>query len=591
MINGKCRLAADKLLVSGTIIFALGLNLPSAYIPWFLTSWVVVLLFYAICFFEGIKFDTYESQGYLLLIAFYLWSGITLTYTSDFEQGINLLERRLSLFLVPLILLLFNSTTKKRKWFLLSFIAGNLIAIVWCLGIYLLDGVWGTSDYRIFRFHSVISEFKHYNYIGLNLSLGLLFSAYLLKDKKLQYQISIFGLLSFIYVLFIYMTQSRASLIILSFISGFILIRFLLIKCGNKLIKIGLVLLFSILVLGIVRVSPVFQSLDLSVLKIADIDHERAILWEQALNKIKESPLLGYGVGDSLLLLDEFNNPANSHNQLLGFLLEGGFISLFLFFSAWAFHLFAIRREKISWYALAIYIVFFTFLLIESTFERIANIGLFVFVLFIFFKTSESEQKDTLKIRPVILSLSAIFLLLGVTYYCTYRDVIYNPEDPSTYATVNHDEIPFYKLPGTIVETDTVDFCGYKLDHRSFVNSWGGNAFSYTKIGDLRLKPGFLLKASVYCYVSPDFNGDWVRISSEGENVDFKYTSYYNLQHKGTWQKLQLESDSIGVEAIDAQIYLFFAKNRAKSFNDLKGYVIFGLPLYNSSPIKTINGN
>ncbi len=153
----------------------------------------------------------------------------------------------------------------------------------------------------------------------------------------------------------------------------------------------------------------------------------------------------------------------------------------------------------------------------------------------------------------------------------------YDPNDPqSGWGTRKHHVI--YPLKGTGVEIVPENAKGYLMDSTCNANTWNGNAYSYTKFTNLKLKENEKFKASVYCYVSEDFDGAYARIKSEGSSYDHdKINDFYDLEKKGTWQKLKINPKC---KAGEVPIYLYFAKYGVTDFSTLKGYVIFAYPQY-----------
>ena len=157
-----------------------------------------------------------------------------------------------------------------------------------------------------------------------------------------------------------------------------------------------------------------------------------------------------------------------------------------------------------------------------------------------------------------------------------------DPKDPDTYGFRIHKTIPLeinsdYNIP--------VDTKGYLMDSTCNASTWNGNAYSYTIIGDDIVSDGDTIKSCVLCYVSSDFDGTWVRLSSEG-TTNGKKASYYNLRKKGTWQKLSL---NVGCDQGKAPVYLYFSKFGVTSFKKLEGYVVFAYPEYRKISYSAIN--
>ena len=158
-----------------------------------------------------------------------------------------------------------------------------------------------------------------------------------------------------------------------------------------------------------------------------------------------------------------------------------------------------------------------------------------------------------------------------------------NPIDPDSGWGTGVKSLVF-PLTGENVEIVPKNAIGYKLDKLCDFSSWNNNAYYYTNIQCLyRGKPivshdGYY-SASVYCFVSSDFNGNWVRISAEGK-IDGRKIQEYDLIKKGRWQRLQIEfkCDS-GVPPV----FLFWSKYGVTNFKDLKGYIVFAYPQYFST--------
>lgn len=117
------------------------------------------------------------------------------------------------------------------------------------------------------------------------------------------------------------------------------------------------------------------------------------------------------------------------------------------------------------------------------------------------------------------------------------------------------------------------DAVGAKVDKTVGATFWRGNAYYFSKLFDGKIEHGKRYAASLYCYVSSDFNGDWVRINSsppKGLTV-----AYYDMKNKGTWQKLQT---SFYGDSINYTTYFYFCKEKSTTLDSLNGYVIFAYP-------------
>ena len=142
-----------------------------------------------------------------------------------------------------------------------------------------------------------------------------------------------------------------------------------------------------------------------------------------------------------------------------------------------------------------------------------------------------------------------------------------------------HEEV--FPLTGENVGIIPEGTVGYKIDKRSDADTWNGNAYSYTSIerlykGDTAGMTTASFRASVYCFVSNDFNGSWVAIAAEGNSVGEKKKNY-DPGLRNQWQKLDINfSSRRGIPPA----YLYVVKEGTTDFESLNGYVIFAYPEY-----------
>ncbi len=164
-------------------------------------------------------------------------------------------------------------------------------------------------------------------------------------------------------------------------------------------------------------------------------------------------------------------------------------------------------------------------------------------------------------------------------FYTKFWSPVFSPIDPdSGWGTRIHRTI--YPLEGENVEIVPSDVKGYLMDSTCNADTWGGNAFSYTNslFSINNIKDNDTVEVSVFCYVSDDFNGDWVRIDLINNDSIWKGINYYNLREKGRWQKLKISEICNKGEF---SLYLYFCKLGVQDFSTLKGYVIFAYPQIN----------
>jgi hypothetical protein len=136
------------------------------------------------------------------------------------------------------------------------------------------------------------------------------------------------------------------------------------------------------------------------------------------------------------------------------------------------------------------------------------------------------------------------------------------------------------RLSGENVDIVPKGSVGYKMDKTCDASAWNNNAYSYTNISclykDGPLERNEFYHASVYCFVSKDFDGSWAHISTEGE-VSGKTIQEYDMSRKGVWQKISITFRNAGNIS---PVYLYWAKNGVSNFSNLRGSIIFSYPEY-----------
>lgn len=167
-----------------------------------------------------------------------------------------------------------------------------------------------------------------------------------------------------------------------------------------------------------------------------------------------------------------------------------------------------------------------------------------------------------------------------------YRIIAIDPKNPDSGWGTGNGTLA-NTLPGKNAEIVPGKSIGYKMDKSCDFETWSNNAYSYTYISNLFqfdsiASTDTIVYASVYCFVSGDFNGSWVVISDE-DAINGKNCHAYDLNKKNTWQKLQIEfefkSKSVPNSKVKIpEVYLYWSKSGVTDFSSLKGYLIFAYP-------------
>jgi hypothetical protein len=115
---------------------------------------------------------------------------------------------------------------------------------------------------------------------------------------------------------------------------------------------------------------------------------------------------------------------------------------------------------------------------------------------------------------------------------------------------------------------------GAKIDKKANYIAIKGNAYYYSRLFEANMKQGKRYVVSLFCYASPEFNGDILKIATNGK-VKGIITSNYDLSQRGKWQKLET---SIFADSGKFSTDLYMVKTKANTFDSLNGFVVFAYP-------------
>jgi O-antigen ligase len=536
---------------------------------------------------NGIKIQgsRQRNAGIIVFILFSLAGLASLLYSEEPHRGLQLFARRIVILLVPLFLL-FTSTQRMKKKMLLSFILGNYAFILFLIASFLLsyfssDQISLVSDKRLL-FKEMLIRYKHPSYLGLNLSLCLISIAYLVKEVQ-GYRAHIWlGASVLTGFLVVYLSYARMGFLVYSITTFYVY--FMILYRQNKIITwiatTTVIAAFCLIaIMNNSKFTSILQSGDVAQANQADFIgySHRISIWEKAVELIFKRPVLGYGLGNTVNTLNwSFEGSKyNAHNQFLELLLDGGFLSLLLFLGPLLSLALWWTPPPRRWFSMGVMGIIFLMMLTESILSRIAGIS--SFALFLLILSGEENGVDrTVKFLPLpavsFTLMTGMLFSLGVVLFASS----FNPANPKTFGDRVSKIVSYKDLPGEIPRSLPEETKGYLLDRETNASSWDGNAYAYTSFHEFNSTGNEVSKASVYCYVSENFNGNWVRLSAEGPETDNR-TSFYNLEQKGTWQKLEIQP-----EPVEGYIFfmLYMAKYNDESFDSLDGYVIFANPRF-----------
>lgn len=299
------------------------------------------------------------SLPIIALPVFYLFILICSIYSINFAQAQKEIVRFLSFLIYPLI---FSSVIpfnfKERRKIILFFITCLIVFFLVCLrtAIYRQIIFWGEGGhfnwYFFYRYDFLEVFNQHPTYVSLFTLLALCFLHFLPEKEMIIKNSFTNGLLSVVLIFSIILYGSRIGYILMMLLGVIYLIR--LIKC-KKIKELSFVLItFLILLITAWNIPIVKERIlftagenydykynDKKKVNLGTEEQGRLLMWKDALELIKEKPLLGYGTGASRqVLLEKYEEKGhniflegryNAHNTYLELLLWGGVVLLVIY--------------------------------------------------------------------------------------------------------------------------------------------------------------------------------------------------------------------------------------------------------------------
>ena len=379
------------------LLLPLGINLPT---PFFVISIVLGIVNIV----KSRKKFVLDNKILLLFPLYFVIMLCSLAYTDNISDGLNILQRSLTLLLFPVVFLFVKedaSTVKKLFDFLLfglimSFFVNFSIAVYNSISVVKGGFFLEVSIDDLTTFFNALMDGWNY-FIGdefsklinpsyLSLYILLVLSYYLKNslDTRLRTCIVI------VLFLYLFLLASIAAYMILILIS-----LILIFNISDKSRKHTMVIMFvlgTIVFLNNPRVLDFYSKVkDMSnTTEYANSTSEKARLlsWDASIKLIEEAPLLGYGIGDANDVLIEkykelgytynYKNKYNAHNQFLQTLLQTGVLGLGVLVSV--FILLAIRMKR-SRNEFSVFLILFISLVFESMLVRFNGIVFFSIIM------------------------------------------------------------------------------------------------------------------------------------------------------------------------------------------------------------------
>jgi O-antigen ligase len=362
---------------------------------------VVALFFIIIVLFSRKKRKLEVNYLFLLNASLFVIYFFSLTYSVNFKEGISKLETTLSLFIFSIGFLLLsgnkkavNNIVEYGNIFKYTFIASSFFLSILIFILSFNYGNYITQKINLSRFVYDLGEGflwmrDHPIYLSIYLSISLFLIAEIFNQSKRKHQIIL--LLVGIFEVIVVFILSRKGVII-SLLLSFLIFSLIKIKNKKKVFLSFFIFMTAIIFLGqnyfpdtAKRFREVLDKKSYDGVVSYSSTSIRFGIYKCSFEKIKESWLFGYGIGDAgeelrkcykdkseLLYIGNFN----SHNQFFGIILRVGVFGLLLFIISIILNLiFLYKRKDYSAFSIILMLVFF--MLTENIIDRQNGVILF----------------------------------------------------------------------------------------------------------------------------------------------------------------------------------------------------------------------
>lgn len=385
------------------IICAFIIPLHKIITPWFIGIWA----FTAIFTYNWKKLINafIRNKTAWIFPLIYILSLVALIYTDNIEHGLFKLEVKLSYIIFPIIMLpAIEFNIQKRFEVMLSFVTGNLIAVIICI----IFSISNYSELGISSFYYYnLSLFHHTSYAAMYLAfaVSILYMCYL-RQKVFPIAKWSFFPVFFLFLIFIYFLSSKSGL--LSMVALIILFLGMSVKQSFSWAN----LVFSLIIIGATIFLVLQNDRFMSTTKVVSTEinptttestSSRILVWNTSLELIKENVLFGTSPGDADdALIKSYHEKGyigaeekrlNTHNQYLQTLLSLGLPGILLLIAAFLIPLLIHGKSNLI---LIIFLGITSFnFLFESALETQSGVIFFMFFYTLLNYTNKYNDNDT----------------------------------------------------------------------------------------------------------------------------------------------------------------------------------------------------
>ena len=355
----------------------------------------------------------------LVLQSVFFVTILSTIYTINYPEAFHEWGKQTTIFLFPLLFCLNSLDIKKyRQQLLLAFALVCTATIVYLY----FDAIITIRYYRLpfktlfsgaFTNHNFSEPIDmHATFFSMQVMLALGYMLYVLKKERSLYTRLFYLACSVILTAGLIQLSSKSIFVVLLIIINIAVPWFLLKGAARLKFVIAAASFSALLVIGILNSGTLRERFvtelrqDMAKQSVGEIEDGRLARWNVAAGLIAKAPVIGYGAGSEIGLLQEsfFNKKLynsylfrlNAHSQYLSFLLKSGIVGLAIYLATLVFG-FKISLGKKD-------LVFFTFMLliaIVSLSENLLDVdkGIFFYSFFFTFFLFSNEDTRSSRVR------------------------------------------------------------------------------------------------------------------------------------------------------------------------------------------------
>lgn len=340
----------------------------------------------------------------LILPLFYLLGFIYYPWDEDVHQLFWVQERKLSLFFIPIIILLVGMRPFRLKTMCNILIAGCMFSIIYVLILQYIT--YGHFDYANFfdNFNFVrATQYSHHVPFNLLMNFSIASIIYFILNYKNNKIVNTIYVLSLIIIsVVIFNTEGRVGLLSFLVLLPCSILYYLFRVSRN----LGIIVFVICLLIGsyIFIHHPRISELNKENISTGDKVGQlpRIFIWEKSIEIIEDEPILGHGIGTTQNMLnkkyDAYNyktgveNNFHSHNQILQSWTQFGIFGLIMVLYILIYPLYFFIKHNKNELILFLWILFFIANITEPLLQVAFGIYPFCFMLFVMYCDSAKNK-------------------------------------------------------------------------------------------------------------------------------------------------------------------------------------------------------